>query len=293
MQSTNWDDLRFFLALFRGGKLKAAAGATGVNETTVARRVRALEADLGVSLFLRSPAGRYEPTDAALEILGHAETMESAILALKTRPNPVSGVVRITSVPFIINRVLVPQVRILTQQHPQLTVELVPSSDNLDLSKRQADLALRFARPDEGGLRVKAQKLGALRFGAYAAQSIPADEAENLGWITYDDTSASLPQAQWLEKAAAAPDTRRAGIRVADIETALEATANGLGKTLLPSLIADGDQRVRAVLPDSQTQMVVRDVWLLSHVDQTGRSSVAAAKQWLADIQWSGNTFAA
>ncbi|WP_282152048.1 LysR family transcriptional regulator [Ruegeria atlantica] len=292
MQSTNWDDLRYFLALFRGGKLKAAAQATGVNETTVARRVKALESDLGLSLFLSSAAGRYEPTDAALDILSYAETMESANRALQLRADRtadhVSGVVRITSVPVIINRVLVPQIDVIGQLHPQLTIELFPSSDNLDLSRREADLALRFARPYEGGFRIKAQKLGELQFGVYVDRKISADDAENLGWINYDDANASLPQAKWLEKTISASSTRRANIRVADVETALEATANGLGKTLLPSLIADGDKRLRALLLDDQTNPVARDVWLLSHVDQTGRASILAAKKWLVDIKWSG-----
>jgi DNA-binding transcriptional LysR family regulator len=291
MQSTNWDDLRFFLALFRGGKLKAAAQATGVNETTVARRVKALESDLGATLFLRSAAGQYEPTDVALDILSHAETMEAASRALQAcsdrAADHVSGVVRITSVPIIINRVLVPQIGKIARRHPHLTVELVPNSNNLDLSKREADLALRFARPDGGGLRIKAQKLGELRFGVYVSRKLSDDEAENLGWITYEDTSASLPQAQWLEKAASGAGARRANVRVADIETAQEATARGLGKTLLPSLISDADHRLRTHVSSGQAKPVFRDVWLLSHVDQTGRLSVAATKRWLADINWS------
>ena len=75
MQGHDWNDLKYLLALHREGKLTQAGRTLGVSETTVARRIKTLEQSLGTILFLRSANGRYEPTDTALHILTHAETV--------------------------------------------------------------------------------------------------------------------------------------------------------------------------------------------------------------------------
>jgi len=290
MQSHNWNDLKYFLALYRTGKLKEAGHSLGTSESTVARRIKAFEQEVGASLFLRSAAGRYEPTDATLQILGHAEAVERENLAVREissrNADWVTGCVRVSSVPIIVNRVLVPNLKTLIGRNPHLTIELVPTSNNLDLSKREADLAVRFARPAEGGLRTMAQKLGELTFGAYSPSSLALKESQSLGWITYDDAYSDLPQARWLEEAATGSVGTRSCLRVSDAETALEAVANGLGKTLLPDVVANADRRLHALSHECQAKYPIRDVWLLSHVDQTARPSVIAAKEWLTDLPW-------
>lgn len=165
-----------------------------------------------------------------------------------------------------------------------MTIELVPASDNLDLSKREADLAIRFARPVCGGLRTKAQKLGELAFGAYVSGNIPAEQHEMLGWITYDDAHSSLPQARWLESAATRSTETHSNLKVADADTALEAVASGIGKSLLPEVIAKADPRLCSLSLDGVPRLPVREVWLLAHVDQTSRLSIIAVKDWLTGL---------
>ncbi len=261
----------------------------GVSDSTVARRIKALEQSLETNLFLRNANGRYEPTDAALQILTHAETIEAGNTAIREisgeSVHRISGCVRISSVPIIVNRFLVPSLTALNSLHPNLTIELVPTSDNLDLSKREADLAVRFARPLGGGLRTKAQKLGDVSFAAYAASFISPDLDETLGWITYDEANSDLPQARWLETIATSSE-RRANLRVADAETGMRAVAEGLGKMLLPRVIASGDPRFRAIEPKGSAEYPDREVWLLSHVDQASRLSITAAKDWLTSLGW-------
>jgi len=227
-------------------------------------------------------SGHYAPTDAARDVLVHAEAIELENTLLRETlghaAERVTGSVRISAVPIVVNRILVPALPALSDKHPQLTVELVPGAQNLDLPKREADLALRFARPETGGLRTKAQRLGSLTFGVYAARS-----GDRRAWITYDDAHADLPQARWLDRMARTEDAH-ASLRVADVETALEAVAAGLGRTLLPKRIADADQRLRRVPADAP--LPARDIWLLSHVDHMARGSVAAAKTWLIDLDW-------
>ena len=282
MQSHDWNDLKYLLALARTGRLRAAGRAVGVRDTTVARRIKALEEAVGVPLFVRGMSGHYAPTDAARDILIHAEAIEFEHTLLRDTlgqaAERVTGSVRISAVPIVVNRILVPALPALSDKHPQLAVELVPAAQNLDLSKREADLALRFARPETGGLRTKAQRLGSITYSVYAARS-----GDRRAWITYDDAHADLPQARWLDRMARAEDAH-APLRVADAETALEAVAAGLGRTLLPKRIADADHRLRRVPTDAP--LPARDNWLLSHVDHVARRSVSAAKAWLIDMDW-------
>lgn len=288
MQSNDWNDLKYLLALCRAGKLKPAARALSTSDTTVARRIKALEQRMGTPLFVRSATGRYEPTDAALAILPRVEAMEAETRAItdltSEHAKQITGRVRISSVPIIVNRVLVPNLASLHAAHPNLQIELVPSAQNLDLSKREADLAVRFARPAEGGLRTKAQKLGVLHFAPFRPNR--AEGSSPFPWITYEDASATLPQARWLEAIVQSADGQPAPLKVSDVETAFEAAAHGLGQTLLPAMIAEQDERLER-LPDPPTLACpARDVWLLSHLDQSARPSVQAVKDWLAGLSW-------
>jgi DNA-binding transcriptional LysR family regulator len=289
MQDYSWNDLRYLLALGRTGTLSAASRQIGVNETTVSRRIKDLAARMGVDLFVRGTSGRFEPTEAALKILEFAERVEQENLKIQETigqaGSDLFGVVRITSVPMITNRLLVPHLGNFCIANPGITLELVVDSRNLDLSKREADLALRFARPTAGGLKINAQKLGALEFAVYGPATMSSAEAHALPWIGYEDQQAGLPQARWLAAAIQRSDMRQEPLRVSDVETAFEAVAAGLGKSLLPRAIALQDPRLQELTEETAEALPQRDIWLLSHVDQ-GRRSVAVTKEWLSTFPW-------
>ncbi|WP_300017532.1 LysR family transcriptional regulator [uncultured Roseobacter sp.] len=291
MQSFNWNDLKYLIALHRSETLRAAARHLGTSDTTVARRIADLQDKLGVTLFLRDSAGRYVLTEIGHAVLIHAETTERAAIAVEDLLGQITtrltGVVRISSVPVIINRILVPQIGRLQDQEPGLTLELVPEARLLDLNKREADLALRFARPAAGGLRVKAQKLGRVTFDLFASSALAESALPETPWIDYEDAHASLPQARWLANAAQRDPAGPAPLKVADLETAWEAAAQGLGKTLLPGAVAAADTRLQRVDVRHQTTTPAREVWLLSHADQSDRASVLAVKNWLNGLRWS------
>jgi DNA-binding transcriptional LysR family regulator len=288
MQEHNWNDLRYLLALHRTGSLKDAGRSVGTSETTIARRIRSFERVLGTTLFIRTTTGKYEATDTGLAIIDHAEAVEQENIAIWERVGDIAerltGVVRISSVPIIVNRLLVPNLAYLVQRHPNLTIELVPDSRNVDLTQREADLAIRFSRPTMGGYQTKAQKLGVLGFGAFGPSTASLEEIGALGWIAYDEAHAGLPQARWLALTLASTEVTRAPLRVSDAETALEAVACGLGKTILPISVARADRRLRGIPTDGAPPPPVRDVWLLSHVHQSVRSSVTAVKNWLTEL---------
>ncbi|MGI9422418.1 MAG: LysR family transcriptional regulator [Hyphomicrobiaceae bacterium] len=290
MQDYNWNDLRYVLALHRAGTLTRAGRAVGADETTVARRLRALERALHSPLFMSNGTGRYEATEIGLKVIGRAERIEHEFDSINdtvgTFRNKLLGVVRITTVPIIVHRVLIPNLSRFRDDNPGVTLELIPDARNLSLSKREADLALRFARPEKGGFRIKAQKLGALTFAVYGPASIPAAKATNLKWIEYDDAHYHLPQARWLADVADQEGSTCPHLRVSDAETALEAVAAGLGKTILPVHAANTDLRLRRLQTPKPHNLPTRDVWLLSHAHHEKRQPIAAARQWLKGLTW-------
>ena len=156
---------------------------------------------------------------------------------------------------------------------------------NTDLTRRDADLAVRFARPTAGGLSIVGQKLARLSFAAFGAAHLSGQDPGP--WIMYGDSVASLPQARWIARAQASENRSPAPLKVVDAETALEAAALGLGKVLLPEKIGVQDPRLQQIgaasLPGGMPQ---RDVWLLSHSDQVERRGVERVKTWIRDLAW-------
>src|SRR5205823_2227096 len=109
----------------------------------------------------------------------------------------VAGVVRVTAVPVLVNRLIVPGLRELRQRHPLLWLDLLAEPRNASLPRREADIALRLARP-ESGRGVLARRIGRLDYAVYAALG---EAPARLSWIVYDEALAHLPHACWLEAA--------------------------------------------------------------------------------------------
>src|SRR5262245_66529610 len=128
MQMLNWNDLRYVLAISRGETLAAAARLLGVDDTTVARRLTAMQQATGTRLYQRLTDGTLQLTPAGERAALHAERIEREIGALGVvsgADDGVAGTVRVTSVPIIVNRVLVPAAPILLKRHPELQLEFV------------------------------------------------------------------------------------------------------------------------------------------------------------------------
>jgi DNA-binding transcriptional LysR family regulator len=111
-----------------------------------------------------------------------------------------------------------------------------------------------------------------------------------LPWIGYDEAMAHLPQARWMAADARGDDDALSGLRVHDAETAWEAAAAGLGRTMLPRALAAGDRRLAEVPGPHRGGAMTRELWLLSHADLAGTARVAAVVGWLDRLV--GATFA-
>lgn len=277
--SLNWADLRVVLALARGGSLSAAARGLGMDQTTVSRRLGALEAALQGRLFLRE-RGRLVPTALGETAIAEAEKMAAAVRVLETAAGEagaeVSGRVRITAVPILANQLIVPRVPALLERFPGLQVDANADSRNLSLSRRETDIALRFARPESGsGL---CRKIGDLAFSVYAAKT-RGRRPGDLPFVTYDERFLHLPQARWVE--ANVPPESLSPLRINDAEGLAQAVRSGLGLGVLPDFMAARDP---ALLRLSEQPVLRRELWLLVHPDLRRLPRVAAVMDWLAGL---------
>ena len=268
----NWDDLRVVLAVARGETLSAAAKRLGVDQTTVTRRLAAVERAIGMPLFHRIER-RLRPTAVGADAVAHAERVEAEVERLRARlagaDRAPEGHVRLTAVPILVNRVLIPGLAAFRQRYPRLALELIAEPRNLQLAKRDADIAVRLARP-AGGTAL-CRKLGELGYSVYGA----AGAGGRLPWLGYDDDHADLPQARWLVREARPAD---AALRANDAETLFQAVAAGLGRTLLPDLaVTDGDGLTRL----SDRPVLRREVWLLVHPEIRHLPRISAVVDWL------------
>lgn len=278
MQDQNWDDLRFVLGVARSQSFSGAARQLGVNESTVARRIAQAERRLQARLFERAQ-GRLQPTEAAAPMIRLAERMElelqAAEGALAGADERAAGSVRVTSVPLIVNHVLAPTLPQLLAAHPRLRIELIADPQNLSLTKREADIALRLARP-EREVRAIARRIGRLDYAVYGPSRHPA---ETLPWITYDDRMADLPQSRWIAERTAHDHTAAPRVVANDAETILQCVQAGLGKSLLPAAI--GERQPGLVRLGDTPQALSRELWLMVHPDLRDLIRTRVVMAWL------------
>ncbi|MBV9429302.1 MAG: LysR family transcriptional regulator [Bradyrhizobiaceae bacterium] len=270
----DWSDLRYVLTIARAGTLTPAARRLGVNQTTVARRLAAAEKALGTRLFERRD-GVLFPTKAGEAAIARAAQVEETVLALERgiggADAAVAGTVRLTAVPILANRLLIPAVPRLFARHPRLHLELIAEPRNLSLTRREADVALRLARPESGAALVR--RIGRLDYAVYG----PRRGAGDLAWVTYEEGSAHLPQARFI----AAQGEATAPLAVNDAEALVEAVRAGFGKSLVPCFVGDRAPGLRRL---GRGVAFSRDIWLMVHRDLRAQARIAAVIDWLLEL---------
>jgi DNA-binding transcriptional LysR family regulator len=251
----NWDDLRFLLALRRAGSLGAAARALKVEPSTASRRLSSLETALGAQLAARTPEGLVlnEAGQLASEL---AETIDRGIHELVARiggehQRP-EGTVRLAtteSMSVFLMRGLVP----LRQTHPKIQVELVVSSAALDLTRNEADLAVRLFR--ETNPTLIARKLGVIGWSVFASPDYvermgitpsPDLSLEGLAVVGYKDPVTRAPGPAWLAKSCRPEQVVLSGDSVSSVVNAVRA---GLGVSVLPCFVIPETQTLVRLTP--------------------------------------------
>lgn len=275
----DWDRLRVVLALARGGTLSAAARILEVDHTTVARRLEGFERDLGAPLFERGPEG-FAVTPLGEEMLAAAERMEGEVIGLLRRldgaAGGLTGLVRLTTTPHLASSLFAPALGSFLRAHPGLQMELVGDSRSLDLSRREADLAVRMSRPEVPGL--VARRLGEIAFACYAAANDPRPFVAQL-FLTYEDVSGNAPLQRYL---AGLVPAERLVLRSNTMQALLEAARAGLGCAVLSCFAGEGDPALRRV--PAPRAMPPVPLWLLYHEDLRRSPRVRAAVAFIDEV---------
>lgn len=265
-----WETQRAFLAVLRTGSLSGAARLLGIAQATARRRIETLEQSVGVSLFIRSPAGLL-PTDMARELISHVESMALAAEAFTRAASAEAGVpggtVRITCGRLIGIEVLPSMLRDIRRQHPQLALELSVSNRLEALALQEADVAIRIRRPTEAA--VVTRHLGDLQVGLYATADlleqygVPGD-VEDLRRYPLIGPDRNLKEIEFLGQQGFACAAQQTLIRTDDHLAQFAALRAGLGIGVCSRQFAQLHNLVR-VLPD-QVDFAV-DVWIAMHQD--------------------------
>jgi DNA-binding transcriptional LysR family regulator len=275
-RSLGWDDLLYVLSVGRTGSLSAAARTLRVNHSTVFRRIGAIEEQLGVRLFDRRRDG-YAPTAAGEAVIDLAGRLDEEVLGLERRLagedlRP-SGTVRVTTTDTMISTIT-PMCGAFRRAYPEICVELVTGNQFLNLSRRDADVALRPSlEPPE---TLHGRRLASIAFTVYGAPAyLAASGGKDLNrahaWIGLDDTLSHLTSHRWIAENV---EPERIGFKASSFMAVLEAARSGMGLALLPCYMGDAAAGLERVCPPI-TELAT-DFWLLVHEDLRRTARVRA-----------------
>jgi molybdate transport repressor ModE-like protein len=261
----DWDDVRYFLAVAREGSVRAAAERIDVTHSTVLRRIAQLEKRLGAQMFEKLPSG-YRLTDAGEEILEFAEQMEESSNRLETRvfgrDQSVRGRLRVTLAPTLATHLLMPDFADFARLHPEVEIEILPSGELVNLTNREADVAIRVVY-DRSTLPLNLHGLKGpeLFGGVYMSRDLlaawRAGAADRIRWIVISGNGV----ADWARggeiPAAEVP------FKTTDGGAQIVAARQGLGMTVLPCFVGDADP----LLARAPGTILHRHgtLWLLTH----------------------------
>jgi DNA-binding transcriptional LysR family regulator len=279
----DWDDLRIFLAAARAGALAPAAQRLGIDTATVGRRVARLESQLKSTLLTRSRTGlKLTATGAQLlDIAIKAElAMEAA--AQVTRPDLVSGAVRISTAEGFGVAILAPALAELMAARPGLRLELAAHAGFLSATRREVDMAVTLSAPNAQRLVVEpliSYQLALYAAPAYLARRSPPGTIADLvqhQLVGYIDDLVFAPELRYLDELlpGLVPAIASSSIQA---QRAIIASGGGIG--VLPCFLADGLTRVL-----EHQVLLERRFWMSIHQDVHATARVRAVSNWLRDL---------
>src|SRR5262249_23192618 len=275
----SWDDFRYVKAIADARSLGGAAAALGVNHSTVFRRLDQIERRLGSRLFERGRGG-YALTPSGEEMVELADrvgdditSFERKITGLDLRP---SGELRITSSDTVLLYLLTDVLADFRRAYPEIVIEVVVSNAMLNLSKRDADVAVRASYNLSDTLAShRVARIAWAVFGPKRMAGTPFDlqsDPARHNWVTFADHIAVARASKWLKDHAV--DERQVVYRVNTMLGLGEAVAGGVGLALLPCFIGQSVAslaRLSPPLPELEGQL-----WLLTHPDLRNTARVRA-----------------
>jgi DNA-binding transcriptional LysR family regulator len=279
----DWNDLRYVLVLAEHQTMVAAAEALRVHQTTISRRILALEERLQTRLFDRID-GRFAPTTRGMIVVRRAQDMESARLALADdlTHDPALGraVVRLSVIQTFVTGFLSRQLKAFPPQHSNIQLELICENRPSVLEHREADIAVRYVRPAQGQSMVR--KIGALGSAVYAHQSLlrpGVDWHRDLAWIGFAQVADRWPEFQWIEANVSA---HCLGVTVNGGPAYTELVARGYGAGILTCV--EGDALPHLVRLSGPTPLIVREIWLMVLPELRRNPTVRKVLDWIAGV---------
>jgi DNA-binding transcriptional LysR family regulator len=277
-----WDDLRIVLAVFREGTLSGAARRLGVTHSTVFRRLGAVEEQMGARLFERFRDG-YVPTPAGETAAAAAGRLEDEVLTLERRLSgqdlKPSGIVRITTTDTL-GTILMRYLPAMRAAHPEIQFEIAISNAMANLTRREAEIAIR-PTPEPPEILV-GRRIADIAHAIYGSRAyLSRREEKDLSahdWIALDDALASTIIGRWIHE-----NLRAAHItcRVDALPTLRDAALAGLGLALLPCYLGDLASGLRRLTPKTLAEPRSA-LWLLTHDDLRRTARIRATLDFLA-----------
>ena len=264
----DWNDLRYVKAIAYRGNVTDAAPLLNVHQSTVFRRLNTLEKNLGVRLFERLPSG-YVMTEAGEDFCKAAERIEADLIALNRRISGQdlrpSGTVRVTMADALLTKLLAPCLTEFRSKYPEIELEIIVSRDALNLTKREADIAIRATKQPLETL--VGRKVAIVAFSVYGSKEYlrTHPNLSNLNrhdWIGFDDSAIAPATASWLKQTV--PDAKFP-YRFNTCLGILAAVKENAGLALLSCYIGDSQSDLtRVCLPILELS---KDLWILTHED--------------------------
>lgn len=281
----DWNDLRYFLAVARTGSLSAASRDLRVSQATIGRRIQALEAALGGVFFERLNNG-YALTSAGRQIQERAEAAEAAVLAVvrgaAAERGSLEGTVRLATGEALASHLIAPHMPGFRVAYPDLQIEFVTGIRTVSLSRREADLALRLIRPDEGD-HIR-RRVGQVGFGLYGSSCLVEAQHDKqrdpwtFDYIGWDASMQDIPMAGWAKEQALS----RVVATTTSMNVQLALVRKGIGTAILPCFVADAfPELVRLAGPMDVGSL---DLWLVAHRDLSRAPRVRAVLDFVGDI---------
>lgn len=281
--SLDWNDLRTVLAVSRAGSLAGAARELDLRHSTVFRRIENAEQRLGARLFERSRSG-WTPNTQGEAVARAAAEMETAALGaertISGADERLAGVIRIATSELLAGYLLPPLLASFLAEHRGIEIEADVSNRNVDLTRREADLALRATmQPPEN---LVGRQVAVMRYAVFAARSVIGRGRgprvlEQLPWVGFDERIAHFQIAQWFSQALPRVRPR---LRLDSIPALLKAAVAGSGAVLLPTFAGAQEPRLLRITPPIEGTEI--GLWLLSHPDVRGNARVRALASHLA-----------
>lgn len=278
----DWDTVRCFIEVAEKRSLMGAATALGMSNATLGRKIDALEAAVGLQLILRGPGG-ITLTEEGGEMLvlakaggNHLFQMERLAFSLKSDRRALP--IRISATEIMVSAILSPNLPNLWAQHPGLAVDLIMSTELADLNRREADIAIRLARPQSDGLI--ARRLPEITSGLYAAKEYlqgrsPTDlNLRDEKLVGLNDKFGDIPELRWMTEHGL---QQSQCAQTSSVYALLEMAKSGAAIAMLPGFLARRHGLIAIAAPPTPP----RKPWVVFHRDNRRNPQIKAVGAWI------------